>query len=82
MATQKDMVLVDLDNGTFMHIEQVALVDLKDLTRGELDDFNNGYDGSIIDIAEDKGTSVMSILENGGFFSNRVGEDVAYPSPD
>jgi hypothetical protein len=67
MATQTDKVIVDVDNGTFIHIEQVVLVDLNDLTQDELNDFNNGYDGSIMEIADDKGTSVMSILKGCGY---------------
>jgi|688.fasta_scaffold2551262_1 hypothetical protein len=69
MATQSDIVVVDLDNGTFIHIEQCVFVDFNKLSRQEVEDFNNGYEERIIDIADEEGTSVMSVLKSSNYFS-------------
>ena len=52
MATQTDKVIVDVDNGTFLHIEQLVLVDLNELTEEQQESFREGDDDAIAEIAE------------------------------
>ena len=67
MATQTDKVVVDVDNATFLHIEQLVLVDLNELTEEQQASFHEGDDGAIAEIADDEGNSVMSILKGCGY---------------
>ena len=67
MATQTNKVVVDVDSGTFMHIEQLVLVDLNELTEEQQESFREGDDGAIAEIADDEGNDLLSILKGCGY---------------
>lgn len=56
------LVIVDTDSGTYFPVSAACLLDLRQLTDSQLDDFSDGCDSDRNELAQAHGTSLTNVL--------------------